>query len=412
MRRRAEAAAGLAAEKKLKEQIKELQKTLTTVKSRDNQYKHELRKAEKTFKELQDRLAKTLEEKKQAKGGGVPTLVILNEKVEAKARAKWAVPAGKKTLSEDAVLNYEKQIATLVDENTQLRTSFETLHAQLQELISQAVPARAGKTVPEELAQALDDFSPAQIQMPMQWTGKRMTAGLQASLDLLRAHMEPACEAVGTDPDHQTNPKTLPKEQSAAVLLAKFDEQNVLLAAQDRLLQSAVLAPNAANNYATPSPLSATISTPPTTSTSPLRPSTTMSMTTPFSNSSPNTAVGQRAGVSPPLSAPVLSSNTFGSRLPDRERSEREGLGVTSTMGPSLGAERPEAKIGGPSSPPNSKNERTMARGLGGKDTLLSPYARVFCCCFVVFCVLVSAGTAMDCFLISIYQYQIRAPAA
>ena len=53
MRRRTETASAVAVEKKLKERLKQLQKNNLVLSRRDNQYKHDLRKNERSYKTIQ-----------------------------------------------------------------------------------------------------------------------------------------------------------------------------------------------------------------------------------------------------------------------------------------------------------------------------------------------------------------------
>eukprot|EP01006_Ploeotia_vitrea_P007661 TRINITY_DN17760_c0_g1_i1.p1 TRINITY_DN17760_c0_g1~~TRINITY_DN17760_c0_g1_i1.p1 ORF type:complete len:430 (+),score=233.83 TRINITY_DN17760_c0_g1_i1:101-1291(+) len=235
------------------------------IKHRDKQYKHELRKREQEQQRLKDRLSKAMADRNRESKAGIDILNNLKGK-----RGRWGA-AGKgsakaeEELFQQTVNAYEERMNELVAENNALRKSLSELAHELQEALnsqhqrlaehnrgvhrSATTNAATGGSgsggdaqLSEELQEALDEFTPAQFELPFALVRGNIEDGMRAKLHMLREKIQEANEAA-----ERAARDSVKTTLSTEEWLEQVRNLKAIIAEQDQLLRSPLYSQDAAD---------------------------------------------------------------------------------------------------------------------------------------------------------------------
>jgi hypothetical protein len=192
----------LEKEKKYKLKISSLEKANIMIQHRDNQYRHEIRKREKSFNEIQEKLVKSLALKNKESWTGMD---ILNNLQGPKTNWNKGVSKGEAELLQHTIHSYQQKLDEISSENAELRQLLKNLEVEVQqaiydpckllttrfrtaelnnnEHISTSFPhlqCQEHLMSPTSADKALDEFSPCQFDMPFGFVKSQIEDGMRA----------------------------------------------------------------------------------------------------------------------------------------------------------------------------------------------------------------------------------------
>jgi hypothetical protein len=293
--------------KKDKARIVVLEKENLMVKRRDNQYRHEIRKREKEFRDIQEKMVKNMAVKSKETWGGMD---ILNSLQGPRANWNKGVSKGEADLLQHTLASYEQRIGEVVEENQHLRQMLQTMDSEFQAAFvgeaawsSVSVPPSSGEdaagslssatsssSIPPTAAsmspgsiRALEEFAPCQFDMPFAFVKDAISDGMRAKITVLKEKIKKlkeegnsitanggkgefsasssssssssAASASSSAPaEDRRSPTTSSsslllseKDQEIAVLKSRLGEQQQMLMEQDDFIQQAMLLGNLGN---------------------------------------------------------------------------------------------------------------------------------------------------------------------
>lgn len=259
-----------ALQKTSKEQIAKLTKELTIVQNRDQQYLHEMRRREKETQQLQTRLQQGFNSASSTKENRFG-LEVLNP-LKPAAPKKWK-SRGEEELVQRELASQEVSLRAFSAENADLRASLQALFAELQAALqAHAAPpideAATGEVMcaPEvasdgvislehslrasvEACMAESDFSEAQLALPFDMVRQSAESDFRARLVAMQARRLRLQREL--DVEQRARDATLALAASAKVaddkqlllaLVQRFEEYREIVAQQESILQSLVVA--------------------------------------------------------------------------------------------------------------------------------------------------------------------------
>jgi Afadin- and alpha -actinin-Binding len=244
MRRRQEETTHSKAEAKFRIDFGALKKRFTVLRGKHSQYQHEIRKHEKEYSRLQDRL-KTLLGKPSSGSvlsGGKSHCVMMNNPRSSSARRRTADNKVEEDMYSEMMSAYEQRLSVLKAENVELRESLRTVSTQVEEVLkshggvivecndelADEVQAITIQVAPQ-LKDALDDFTDGQFDMPLDMVRGNIKEGLETKLKLLQAKLE-RMKQVQED------------SHNVDSLRLRVHELESIIEEQDAIIQAALLA--------------------------------------------------------------------------------------------------------------------------------------------------------------------------
>jgi hypothetical protein len=259
-----------AAQKAAKEQIAKLSKDIAIVANRDEQYKHEMRRREKDFTQLQTRLQQGFASSSKENSSGKLGIEVLNP-LKPVARPKWRVGAhAEDELVQRELSGQEERIRALSQENADLRSSLHELFAELQSAMqteaSSAAPAidvLAAKSTPastqamllspetrHEIENALkeSEFADAQLALPFGMIRSAAEVEFRSRVALLqdrraRDELEREADQRAIDAATAAAAAAQSAEQKAMLLtlVGRIKDYRSIITEQESILQAIVV---------------------------------------------------------------------------------------------------------------------------------------------------------------------------